>query len=238
VRVGCAGWAYREWRGELYPEKLPQREWLAHYSRAFDTVEVNATFYRLPEPKTVAGWIEQTPGGFRFAVKASRYITHVKRLKSPEKYVERFLATVEPLRSAGRLEAILWQLPPSFKRDDERLVAALDAILERAPGRHAVEFRHPSWFAPGVYELLRGRGIALTIADDPALPLAKRELTADWTYVRMHRGSAGRYTPAELATWRRRIAAWRARCEVLVYFNNTAEASAAANAGALREGLS
>ena len=217
---------------------MPQREWLGHYARAFDTVEVNSTFYRLPTADAVKTWVAETPRGCRFAVKASRYITHIKRLNNPEKYVERFLESVKPLAEARKLEAILWQLPPSFKRDDDRLDAALSVIRERAPGRHAVELRHPSWFVPGVYELLRGHGVALVIADDPDFPFSKRELTTDWTYVRMHRGSRGNYTPAELATWRRRIAAWRARSEVLVYFNNTAEASAAINAAQLRDGLS
>jgi uncharacterized protein YecE (DUF72 family) len=136
---------------------------------------------------------------------------------------------------------ILWQLPPTFKRDDERLAAALAAINDRAPGRHTVEFRHPSWFAADVYALLRDRGVALAIADSPEYPFAKRELTADWTYVRLHRGgrqSSGRYTKAELATWKRRIAAWRAKVEVLAYFNNDWEAFAVDNARALRDGLS
>lgn len=241
VRVGCSGWAYGDWRGAFYPEKLPQREWLRHYSRRFETVEVNSTFYRLPSAAAVEGWIAQTPRGFRFTVKASRYITHVKRLTDPEKYVERFLASIEPLARARRLEAILWQLPPSFRRDDERLDAALAAIRARAPGRHAVEFRHPSWFHADVYALLRARRVALAIADDPELPFQRRVRTTSWAYVRMHRGGrgkSGRYTPAELATWRRRIAAWRASTEVLVYFNNDKGALAVENAAALRAGLS
>jgi len=241
VRVGCSGWAYADWRGGFYPERMPQREWLAHYSRRFETVEVNSTFYRLPSAKAVAAWVEQTPRGFRFTVKASRYITHIKRLTSPEKYVERFLASIEPLAEARKLEAILWQLPPSFRRDDERLDAALAAICARAPGRHAVEFRHPSWFADDVYSLLGARRVALAIADDPELAFQRRVRTTGWAYVRMHRGGrgkGGRYTAAELATWRRRIAAWRATTDVLVYFNNDRGALAVDNAASLRAGLS
>ena len=113
---------------------MPQREWLGHYARAFDTVEVNSTFYRLPSADAVKTWVAETPRGFRFAVKASRYITHIKRLNNPEKYVERFLESVKPLAEARKLEAILWQLPPSFKRDDDRLDAALSVIRERARG--------------------------------------------------------------------------------------------------------
>ena len=241
VRVGCSGWVYRDWRGRFYPEKLPQREWLAYYSRRFETVEVNNTFYRLPGAAAVAEWIAQTPRGFRFTVKASRYVTHVKRLLDPERYVERFLASIEPLAAARKLEAVLWQLPPTLRRDDERLAGALDAIAARAPGRHAVEFRHPSWFADDVYALLRERRVALAIADAPEYPFVRRVRTCDWTYVRMHRGGRGRrghYSDAEIATWRRRIAAWRARADVLVYFNNDREAFAVNNAARLRSGLS
>ena len=242
VRIGCSGWAYKEWRGSFYPEKLPQRSWLEHYASVFGTVEVNSTFYNLPSEKTVATWLEQTPPDFRFTVKASRYITHIKRLNSPEKYVERFLAAIEPLRKADRLEAVLWQLPPSFKRNDERLDAALTVINERAPGRHAVELRNETWFTEDAYELLRGHGAALVITDDPDLPFVKRELTTDWTYVRFHGGGRGggrgNYTKQELATWRRRIAAWRRRTEVIAYFNNTSDGPAAGNAQALASGLS
>lgn len=242
VRIGCSGWAYKEWRGSFYPEKLPQRRWLEHYATEFGTVEVNSTFYNLPSAKTVKTWIEQTPAEFRFTVKASRYITHIKRLNSPEKYVERFLDAIEPLREAGRLEAVLWQLPPSFKRNDERLDAALKVIGERAPGRHAVEVRNESWFTGDVYELLRSHGAALVITDDPDFPFVKREVTTDWTYIRFHGGGRGGgrgdYTEKELATWRRRIGAWRARTGVLAYFNNTADGPAALNAQVLAAGLS
>ena len=240
VRVGCSGWAYRDWRGVLYPEKMPQREWLAAYAREFDTVEVNNTFYRLPSEAAVKGWVEQTPARFRFAVKASRYITHVKRLKTPEKYVERFLKSIGPLRESGKLGVVLWQLPPNFKRDDERLDAALTAIGEQAPGRHCVELRDPSWFTADVYSLLRSHHAALVIADDPELAFGARELTTSWTYVRLHRGSHGRrgnYSASELATWTRRIAAWRARREVFAYFNNDWEAFAVHNARALAGSL-
>ncbi len=239
VRIGCSGWVYRDWRGSFYPEKLPQREWLAHYSRRFDTVEVNNTFYKLPSAEAVSTWVEQTPRGFRFTVKASRYITHVKRLTNPEKYVERFLTSIEPLAKARKLEAILWQLPPSFKRDDERLDTALTAIRAQAPGRHAVEFRHPSWFTADVYSLLRGHRAALAVADDPELSFQERVRTTGWAYVRMHRGGRGAgasYSAAELATWRRRIAAWRATTDVLVYFNNSEGGSAVEQAAALRDG--
>ena len=241
VRIGCAGWAYKEWRGVLYPPDMPQREWLAAYAREFSTVEINNTFYRLPSKAAVEGWVAETPDGFRFAVKASRYVTHVKRLLKPETYVERFLASIEPLRAAGKLGVVLWQLPPSFRRDEERLDAALTAITARDPGRHCFEFRDRSWFVPDVYELLRSHGAALVISDDPDHDFQTRELTADWTYLRMNRGARGRrgnYATSELETWRRRIAAWRSRTEVFAYFNNDREAFAVRNARTLAAGLS
>ncbi len=241
VCVGCSGWVYKDWRGVLYPDGMPQREWLSAYAREFDTVEINNTFYRLPSRKAVEGWVEETPADFRFAVKASRYITHIKRLLKPDVYVERFLESIAPLRDSGRLGVVLWQLPPNFKRDDERLATALGAILDRAPGRHCFEFRDPTWFTPDVYAILRDHGVALVIADDPEMPFQTYELTTDWTYLRLHRGARGRrgnYSAAELDTWRRRIAAWRTRREAFVYLNNDWEAFAVRNARTLAAGLS
>jgi uncharacterized protein YecE (DUF72 family) len=241
VRVGCSGWVYKDWRGTFYPEKLPQREWLRHYASQFDTVEINNTFYRLPSEAAVQKWVDETDDDFCFAVKASRYITHIKRLIDPEKYVQRFLGTVAPLIEAKQQTVLLWQLPPTFKRNDERLDAALTAIRDQTVCRNAVEFRHPSWFAPDVYELLNRHKTALVIADSPDYPFVKRKLTTEWTYVRMHRGTRGgrgHYSAAEIATWRRRIASWRSKAEVLVYFNNDWEAFAVDNAARLRDGLS
>ena len=222
VRVGCSGWVYKDWKGDLYPADLPQRRWLEHYAQTFDTVEVNNTFYRLPTTSAVEGWAADTPAEFVFAVKGSRYTTHVKRLIEFGRYSERFFERIQPLVDAGKLGAVLWQLPANFQRDDERLEGALEA-LRGQPGRHAVEFRHASWFVPEVMGLLRAGGAALVIGDDPGRPFQRRELTAAWTYVRFHRGAQGRggnYSSRELVPWRRRIAAWRARAEVFAYFNN------------------
>jgi uncharacterized protein YecE (DUF72 family) len=237
VRIGCSGWNYKDWRGVVYPEGLPARRWLERYAELFDTVEVNNTFYRLPSEKAVAHWVEQTPDGFLFTVKASRYLTHIKRLAdAPEKGfalaegIKRFYAPLEPLRQAGKLGPVLWQLPGNFKRDDARLAAALELLPE---GRHCFEFRHPSWFTAPVYRLLGEHDAALVIADDPERPFTSREVTASWTFVRLHRGSHGRrgnYSDAELATWRRRIAGWRARIDVFAYLNNDWEAFAPRNA--------
>jgi uncharacterized protein YecE (DUF72 family) len=238
VRVGCSGWNYSHWRnGVFYPPRCPARLWLEYYARYFDTVEVNATFYRLPTRKAVAGWVEQSPDGFLFAVKASRFLTHVKRLTDMGRGVERFYACIEPLVESAKLGPVLWQLPGNFRRDDERLAGALERL---PPGRHCFEFRHESWFAPDVYALLREHGVALVIGDHPERPFQAHELTADWTFVRFHHGSRGRngnYSERELEEWKRRLAAWRGRVEVYAYFNNDWEGYAPRNALWLRERL-
>ncbi len=220
VRIGCSGWMYDDWRGRLYPEGLAKRRWLERYAESFDTVEVNSTFYRLASRDAVAEWVERTPPDFLFAVKASRYLTHMKRLTDLDRGVGRFYERIEPMIDAGRLGPVLWQLPENFHRDDERLAAALAKL---PAGRHCFEFRHPSWFAADVYELLREHGVALVIGDHPERPFQAYEFTADWTFIRFHYGSRGRggnYSVGELEVWKRRIAAWRRRVEAFVYFNN------------------
>ena len=234
VRIGCSGWSYQHWRGVVYPGGLAQRRWLEHYATLFDTVEVNATFYRLPRRDAVAAWVETVPEEFVFAVKASRYLTHVRRLRDLGRGVERFYASIEPLVASEKLGPILWQLPETFHRDEDRLAQALDRL---PPGRHAFELRHPSWFEPDVYSLLREHGAALVIGDHPARPFQAHELTAAWTYVRFHHGSRGRrgnYSARELGDWAERIRSWRFHAEVLAYFNNDWEGFAVANARELR----
>jgi uncharacterized protein YecE (DUF72 family) len=237
VHVGCSGWNYAHWRERVYPKGVPQSRWLEHYASLLNTVEVNATFYRLPRREAVARWVEQTPPGFVFAVKASRYLTHLRRLTDLGGGIERFYERIEPLVRSPKLGPVLWQLPANFHRDDQRLANALEALPS---GRHCFEFRHESWFAPEVYELLRAGGAALVIGDDPRRPFQTHELTADWTYVRFHRGRRGRngnYSQSELEEWRNRIAAWRSRVEVFAYFNNDWEGYAVKNALWLRSNL-
>lgn len=237
VRIGCSGWNYDDWRGGLYPEGLGKAHWLERYAEEFDTVEVNSTFYRLASRDAVARWVEQTPPGFVFAAKASRYLTHVRRLREIGQGIERYYERIEPLVDSGKLGPVVWQLPPNFRRDDELLDSALEQL---PPGRHCFEFRHESWFTPDVYELLRAHGAALVIGDHPRWPFQARELTTDWTLVRLHygrRGRRGNYSDAELDTWARRIAAWRSRVEVLVYLNNDWEGFAVRNALKLKRRL-
>jgi uncharacterized protein YecE (DUF72 family) len=234
VRIGCSGWNYRDWRETFYPAGLPASRWLEHYAARFDTVEVNTTFYRLPRREAVARWVTQTPPGFLFTVKASRYLTHIKRLTEMKQGVQRFYERIEPLVTAGRLGPVLWQLPANFRRDDERLLGALAHL---PPGRHTFEFRDRSWFVPEVMEMLRSHGVALTVGDHPERPFQTMEMTADWTFVRFHygaRGRGGNYSDTELREWAKRIARWRRRHEVFAYFNNDWKAYAPRNAERLR----
>jgi len=219
----------------VYPKGLGQSRWLEHYATLFDTVEVNSTFYRLPRRDAVARWAEQTPGDFVFAVKASCYLTHVRRLRDLGPGAERFYERIEPLLL--KMGPVLWQLPANFRRDDDRLGQALGQL---PPGRHCFEFRHASWFVPEVYELLRSRGVALVIGDHPERPFQSHELTADWTFIRFHHGHHGRngnYSERELDAWADRIRRWRRRGGVYAYFNNDWNGFAVRNGRSLRSKL-
>jgi uncharacterized protein YecE (DUF72 family) len=209
--------------------------WLDFYARHFDTVEVNATFYRLPRQEVVANWVQTTPEDFVLAVKMSRYITHVRRLRDLGSGVRTFYDRIEPLVHSPKLGPVLWQLPANFRRDDERLAGALEKL---PAGRHCFEFRHESWFVPEVYEQLRSHGVALAIGDHPQRAFQACELTADWTYIRFHSGSRGRrgnYSESELEEWAQRIEAWRRKVDVFAYFNNDWEGFAVRNGLWLKE---
>jgi uncharacterized protein YecE (DUF72 family) len=235
VRIGCSGWNYKHWRASFYEPGLPVSRWLERYAQSFDTVEVNTTFYRLPRRDAVAHWVEQTPPGFCFAVKASRYLTHIRRLADIGAGIATFYERIQPLIDASRLGPVLWQLPENFHRDDERLAGAL---AELPPGRHAFEFRDASWFVPEVYALLRAHDVALVIGDHPERPFQTLVATAPWRYIRFHYGSRGRrgnYSPAELAGWASRIRRWRRDGPVFAYFNNDWEGFAPRDALELAE---
>jgi uncharacterized protein YecE (DUF72 family) len=238
VHVGCSGWNYKHWReGVFYPPRLPAKEWLTFYAKHFDTVEVNATFYRLPREAAVARWVAQTPSDFVFTVKMSRYVTHVRRLRDLDESERLFYARIAPLVASPKMGPVLWQLPPTFKRDDDRLRSALDVL---PPGRHCFEFREASWFADDVYELLRQHHVALVIGDDPRRPFQTHEITSDFTFIRLHAGSRGRngnYSSSELDEWAERIGRWRESVGVYAYFNNDWEGFAVRNATGLKERL-
>jgi uncharacterized protein YecE (DUF72 family) len=237
VRIGCSGWNYASWKDEFYGGR-PAREWLRLYAQHFDTVEVNNTFYRLPRRQSVANWVAQSPPGFLFTVKASRYLTHIKRLNDLGPGLDRFYACIEPLRGSPKMGPVLWQLPPTFRRDDERLHAALER-LARTEERHCFEFRHASWFADDVYALLREHGVALVIGDRPEVKqFQAHAFTADWTFVRFHYGSRGRrgnYSERELEEWAQRFEGWSREVDVLAYFNNDWEVFAVRNALRLKQ---
>ncbi|MET9319118.1 DUF72 domain-containing protein [Streptomyces sp. NPDC003038] len=220
--VGTSGWQYKDWRGVVYPSDLPLRLWLEEYTRRFATLENNNAFYRLPTRETFASWRERTPEGFVMAVKASRYLTHIKRLREPQEPVARLMDRAEGL--GDRLGPVLLQLPPTYRES----VAALDACLSCFPTRVrvAVEFRHASWWDAEreLRAVLERHGSALCWADRGSRPVSPLWRTASWGYVRFHGGTAEpwpRYGRQALTSWAGRIAAaWPDEDDVYVYFNN------------------
>jgi uncharacterized protein YecE (DUF72 family) len=233
LRVGTSGYQYRHWKGDFYPRKLPIRSWFDHYAKRFDTVEINNTFYNLPEAERFDAWREAAPPGFRFTLKYSRYGTHLKHLRDPEKPLARFLERAE--RLGERLGPILVQLPPHWGADPGRL----DGFLSVAPRRQrfAVELRDPDWLRNEVFEVLRQRRAALVIHD--MIEDHPVELTADWTYLRFHgRQYGGSYSPQALSGQARRIRRWLGQgLDVYAYFNNDKGGHAPRNAADLRRYL-
>lgn len=205
VRVGCSGWVYAHWNGAFYPEGLRAADRLAFYASRFDCVELNAPFYRTPSESAVDGWRERTPDGFRFAWKASQWITHRKRLTDPAGTLT--LTLERAARLSEKLACLLFQLPPSLKRDDERLAAFLAALPKDV--RAAVEFRRPDWYAGPVLDALRDHDVALVVSDHKDAP-APWETPASWTYVRGHGptgGYFGDYLDEALDCWAADLAA-------------------------------
>ncbi len=230
---GTSGWNYQHWRGIFYPENLPSREWLAHYAGVFDTVEINASFYRLPERKTFEKWRSETPDRFTFAVKASRYLTHVKKLADPEEALERLLNHSDGL--AQKRGPILFQFPPNWSIDLTRL----EAFLKLLPTglRAAFEFRNDTWHTEDLWSLLSRYGAAYCMMDSPGLPLHVKQ-TAGFSYVRMHSGGEvthGNYTKKALSLWAKRITDMLRDGDVYIYFNNDIHGYALHNALALRK---
>jgi len=228
--VGTSGWQYKDWRGVLYPDGLPLRLWLEEYAARFATVEINNAFYRLPSRETFESWRERTPPGFVVSVKASRYLTHIKRLRDPAEPVHRLMTHAAGL--GDQLGPVLLQLPPTLHADP----GLLDACLARFPSgtRIAVEPRHDSWWTPEVREVLESHGAALCWADVLARPVTPLWRTADWGYLRFHEGRAKqwpRYGRQSLTTWVHRIAdTWSDDHDVYAYFNNDVHAAAVEDA--------
>jgi uncharacterized protein YecE (DUF72 family) len=235
VLVGCSGWQYKHWRADFYPSDLPQHRWLDYYAARFNTVEINNTFYRLPEPRTFAEWGRRAPRGFVYAVKASRFLTHMKKLKDPEEPLDRFFTRAKALgRSLG---PVLYQLPPNMAVNLDRLDAFLDALPRRR--RHAIEFRDPSWYSDEVFERLARRNVALCLHDMKGSTTGQLEV-GPFVYVRFHgpQKYGGRYPDAVLSDW----TAWlsdrvRAGFHVYAYFNNDTGGHAPRDAVRLRTAL-
>ncbi len=230
---GACGWNYKHWREVFYPRGLPQSRWLEYYAGHFDTVEINFSFYRLPERSTFEKWSAQVPQGFVFAVKASRYLTHIKKLQEPEEPLERLLE-----RSAGlghKLGPILYQFPPEWGIDLGRLEHFLKMLPQNV--RHVFEFRNNTWHNDEVWEMLARYGAAYCVMDSPALP-RHIKTTADFSYIRMHGSgeeTGGNYSREQLMQWAENVKSLLDQGDVYVYFNNDWHGYAVQNALALRE---
>jgi len=234
--IGTSGWHYEHWRDRFYPEKLSKDKWLEFYAGHFATVELNNSFYRLPSESAFATWHNSSPANFTFAVKVSRFITHIKRLKDTEEAVENFVTRAKILEE--KLGPLLYQLPPNLHRNDELLESFLSALPREM--KHVFEFRHQSWLEEKVFEILHKYNIGLCVFDMPAVscPLAA---TTDFAYIRFH-GSSGLYfscySDEELADWAKKLANLATNLKaVYIYFNNDAEAFAVRNAMTLRNYL-
>jgi len=235
ARVGCSGWQYKHWRSTFYPADLPASQWFAYYASQFDTVEINNTFYRLPEASTFAAWRKQATPGFLYAVKASLFLTHMKKLKDPAEPIHRLFQRAQRLqRTFG---PILYQLPPHWPADIERLSAFVRALPKRR--QHVIEFREPSWYNDEVFELLERKGIALCLHDMAGSGTGKVAL-GPFVYVRFH-GPAkytGRYDDRVLGGWGEWLAAqMREGRQVFAYFNNDAAGHAPTDAIRLRRAI-
>jgi uncharacterized protein YecE (DUF72 family) len=215
LHVGTSGYSYKEWKGSFYPEKIPAKDMLHFYSERLSTVEINATFYRMPQKSMLENWKEQVPDTFRFSLKAPQRITHFKRLKETEEDTKYFLETASVLES--ELGVVLFQLPPNMKKDLPRLEAFVNNLPQQPPA--AFEFRHPTWFDDDVLELLRSQNRALVVSDTDDMPAMHIDKTADWGYLRLRRVN---YSEENLAEWLERIRAqdWK---ETFVFFKHEDE---------------
>lgn len=237
VWIGTSGWVYRHWQGLFYPPDLPARDQLAFYAARFPTVEVNYSFYRLPERAVFEGWRAQTPQGFLFAVKGSRYLTHMKKLTEPEEPLARLMERASGLEE--KLGPLLFQFPHTWPANRARLEGFLAALTPYAGQRVALEFRHQSWLTPPIFALLERAGVALCLPVSPNVPLVAR-LTAPWTYVRFHAGRMGiGIGDDELREWAERIGQYmNDGADAYVYFNNDPDGHALRDAARLHALLS
>jgi len=239
--IGTSGWVYSHWEGIFYPENLPAKDKLRYFSQHFKTVELNYSFYHLPRPSTYQNWYKQTPGDFLFAVKASRFITHIKRLQGMKEAWEQFLENALALKE--KLGPILFQFPPSFRATEENVKRLEDflKLITKNKLRYAFEFRHKSWCTEKVYQLLKKYNAAWVIADSPNYPRVDA-ITCDFIYIRMHGSKvmfSSNYTKKELEDLAQKVKKWlKHSLDVYVYFNNDAMGYAIENAKTLQKMLS
>jgi uncharacterized protein YecE (DUF72 family) len=229
IYIGTSGYHYKHWKKRFYPENLKEKEWLEYYAGVFDTVELNVTFYSTPSEKTFRTWTQVVPENFKYAVKGSRYITHVKKLKDISDPLNFFMERAFGL--GEKLEVILWQFPPSMKVNLGRFEEFLRE-LRKYKKKNAFEFRNESWFTEEVYELLKKYGGSLVIADSPTYPLHETP-TTDFVYIRFHGGKllyGSEYSKWELNKWAKKIKIWSKDKDVYIYFNNDAYGFAITNA--------
>ncbi|TXI56696.1 DUF72 domain-containing protein [Mycolicibacterium mageritense] len=235
IRIGTSGWSYDHWADVLYPPGTPAAARLGRYAEEFDTVELNASFYRWPRDTTFAGWNRRLPSGFTMSVKAHRGLTHYRRLRSPEPWIERFDRCWTAL--GDRAEALLVQTHPALERDDDLLADFLSQLPQRIPA--AIELRHPSWHVPDVFKLLRHHHAAYVVMSGPGLP-CEPQATAELVYVRLHGPAeatmyAGSYPDDQLRQWAERMSRWDDDGHrVVVYFNNDLGGHAVRNARTLK----
>jgi len=234
--IGTSGWQYADWKGKFYPENLTRKDWLGYYAQHFPTLEINSSFYHLPQPKALINWYETVPRDFVFSLKVSRYITHIKRLHDAGEAAKEFVQRAVLLKE--KLGCLLYQLPPGLKRNDELLQGFLAALPRGF--RHVMEFRHPSWFAPAVEEILHNHGAGFCIFDMPELtsPLIT---TAGFGYVRFHGSQAlysSLYSDSELKQWSHKLQALSHNVnQIFIYFNNDIAGFALDNASTLNRYL-
>lgn len=235
IYIGTSGWSYKSWEKTFYPADVAKSHHFDFYATQFSTVEINLTFYRLPTERMVQGWRDKAPRGFIYAVKGSRFITHMKKLAHLDGALDKFFERIEPMRR--RVGVILWQLPPMLRKDPPRLEAFLKKLPHIGP-KYALEFRHPSWMDEGIFELLRRYNVAHVSVSSKAMPM-NLTVTSNLVYIRFHGlegGAAHDYTRAELEPWAEHIRTQaRQGKEVFVYFNNDANVRAPANAKLLCE---
>lgn len=232
IKIGTSGWTYPHWKGLFYPEKHPKSRWLEYYAGHFDTVELNATFYRLPKIETFEKWRQRTPASFLWSLKASRYLTHVRRLRDPEDPLTRFYDTAVGL--GAKLGPILFQLPPGLSFETDLLQTFLDHL--DTSRRHVIEVRHSSWINDRFFSRLENHNIAFCISDTAGRYPYSETLTADFVYVRLHGSKTlykSLYTEEELAHWAEKITGWKR--DTFVYFDNDFECHAISNAARLKE---